>query len=71
MLALCKRMLIIIAAIQIRGKYCDIYLIEHSGFSAHVSLVAYMQISHVLFMQISHALQDDCGQKRSEIFMTG
>ncbi len=66
MLALCIRMLIIIAAIQIREKYCDIYLIEHSGFSAHVNLVAYMQICHVLFMQISHALHDDCRQKQSD-----
>ncbi len=30
MLALCKRMFVIIAAIQIKEKYCDIYLIEHS-----------------------------------------
>ncbi len=30
MLALCKRMSIIIEAIQINEKYCDIYLIEHS-----------------------------------------
>ncbi len=29
-LALCKCMFIIIAAIQIKEKYCDIYLIEHS-----------------------------------------
>ncbi len=57
MLALCKSMSIIIAAIQINEKYCDIYLIEHS-------VLAYMQISHVLFMHISHALHYDCGQKR-------
>ncbi len=34
-------MFIIIAAIQINEKYCDIYLIEHS-------VIAYMQISHAL-----------------------
>ncbi len=53
-------MFIIIAAIQINKKYCDIYSTEHSV----LLLVAFMQISHMFFMQISHVLHDDCGQKQ-------
>ncbi len=42
----------IIIAIQIKEKYCDIYLIEHS-------------VLRNLYMQISHALHDDRNGQRS------
>ncbi len=68
MLALCKHMLIIIAAIQINEKtviyiwwaLCAQKLVAYK----QISHVPFMHVSHVLFTQISHELHDDCQKKR-------